>query len=245
MIPIAYKALLRNSLPSTTVDGRSIVKVLESFALNKYSNPIIGINFLNEWTEYYNSVDQYFTIVDDDRFSIAKYYSTRIRFTVVADDLAETNKSVTLTIEDGVLEYTIESLPSITSIVSTDSTTACHLNTTGTGVVFNTLPIEDTVTIVYNKMARGYIAAHSIMQQAIEWMELSFGDTFKPINGFIVDRGSIANISKLVGNDLLTVLSYDCVVACKHTMTKTVSNGFVPVSSIDLYVPCTITGTDE
>lgn len=237
MIPITYKALLRNSLPDTTVDGRSIVKVLESFSLNTYSNPVIGINFLDEWREYYNSVDNYFTIVDDDRFSISKYYSTKIRFTVVSDDFTETNKNTSVTIVDNVLEYTLEELPSITSLISTDSTTTCHVNTTATGIIFDELPIEETVSITYNKTARGYIAAHSIMQQAIEWIELNFGDTFKLIDGFIIERGSIADISKLIGNDLLTILSYEFVVACKHTMIKTVSDGeFTSVDTIDYVI---------
>jgi hypothetical protein len=238
MIPIANKVALRNSLPGTTVDGRQIVKVMESFALNQYSNPTLGINFLDEWREYYKPIDQYFSIVDSDQFNIAKYYSTRIRFTVVADDIT-TTKSTTLTIVSGILEYEIEPLLSVDTVASeTDYT----VNSTKTGIIFESLPTETTVLVTYTYISRGYTTAHSIMRQSIEWMELYFGDLFKPINGFIVDRGAISDISRLIGNDLLTALSYDCIVACKNTMTKTLDDDyFVPVSSITITVRDVIT----
>ncbi|MDD3039574.1 hypothetical protein [Bacteroides sp.] len=250
MIPEEYKILLRNSLPSVTIDGRNITRVLESFSLNEYVNPVLGINFLDEWREYYNSIDQYRSLIqatDDDgnllwddeaetipvyetnKFQFSKYYSTRVRFTVVADDVT-TSTDVVIPIVEDTLEYEIEPLIQINSISSEVDYT---VNTTNTGIIFATLPTEQTVTVNYSYISRGYTVAHSIMQQAIEWMELYFGDIFKPINGFIVDRGSVTDISRIVGSDLLTVISYDCTVACKTTFIKVLSDDeFIPVKQV-------------
>lgn len=202
--------LVYDHMPSTiTVDGHAfdVERTFNALSVVEYTKPTVALQLTNEFNLFYKSIEEGYTEIDEDTFTLSKDYTSLLIVTVVADDTEPISKSVTF-------EYQGSAIPDEPYIQITS-------------VVPATPVVGQNVTVTFTRIIRGFDIVRAILKYIEDLMTFGF-----PVS--VVSRSSAKDISRLIGRESLTANQISAILKTQYVSTHTVPDINIPIEEVEI-----------
>lgn len=197
-------------MPSTVVvDGETftIEKTFQAHDVVEYTNPTIAMQLNQEFDVFYKSIEEGYTIIDEDTFSLTKDMKCNLLITVAADDTEPLTKVSTF-------EYQGSAVPTgpYIRILSVSPSTPT---------------VGQNVTITYTRIIRGFDIVRAILRKISDSVDYGF-----PV--CVVSRTSAYDLSRLIGRESLTINQMRVGLTAPYTSVYSTHEENVPMEEVDI-----------